>query len=50
MSKLYGVDTYLGPEMKSTGEVMGLDYDFQAAVAKALLGASQTLTKPRPSR
>ena len=37
MSKLAGVDTYLGPEMKSTGEVMGIDRDFQGAVAKALL-------------
>ena len=37
MSKLAGVDTYLGPEMKSTGEVMGIDFDFQGAVAKALL-------------
>jgi carbamoyl-phosphate synthase large subunit len=39
MSKLAGVDTYLGPEMKSTGEVMGIDYDFQGAVSKALLAA-----------
>ena len=37
MSKLAGVDTYLGPEMKSTGEVMGIDFDFRGAVAKALL-------------
>ena len=37
MSKLAGVDTYLGPEMKSTGEVMGIDTDFRGAVAKALL-------------
>ena len=37
MSKLAGVDTYLGPEMKSTGEVMGIDFNFQGAVAKALL-------------
>ena len=37
MSKLTGVDTYLGPEMKSTGEVMGIDYTFPAAVAKALI-------------
>ncbi|MCZ6788834.1 MAG: carbamoyl-phosphate synthase large subunit, partial [Chloroflexi bacterium] len=36
MSKLLGVDTYLGPEMKSTGEVMGVDKTFGAAVAKAL--------------
>jgi carbamoyl-phosphate synthase large subunit len=36
MSKLIGVDTHLGPEMKSTGEVMGVDYTFEAALAKAL--------------
>ena len=30
-----GVDTVLGPEMRSTGEVMGIDYDFGRAFAKA---------------
>ena len=39
MSKLAGVDTHLGPEMKSTGEVMGIDYTFDAALAKAVLAA-----------
>ena len=43
MSKLSGVDTYLGPEMKSTGEVMGIDYDFRAAVSKALMAAGLML-------
>ena len=43
MSKLSGVDTYLGPEMKSTGEVMGIDHDFQAAVTKALMAAGLSL-------
>jgi carbamoyl-phosphate synthase large subunit len=43
MSKLPGVDTYLGPEMKSTGEVMGADYTFGAALAKALLAAGLML-------
>ncbi len=43
MSKLIGVDTHLGPEMKSTGEVMGIDYDFEAALAKALLAAGLML-------
>jgi carbamoyl-phosphate synthase large subunit len=43
MSKLVGVDTYLGPEMKSTGEVMGIDYTFGAALAKALLAAGLML-------
>ncbi|CAM9978541.1 unnamed protein product [Discosporangium mesarthrocarpum] len=32
-----GVDTILGPEMKSTGEVMGLDHDFGMAFAKSQL-------------
>ena len=35
-----GVDIILGPEMKSTGEVMGLDTDFKRAFAKSQLGAS----------
>ena len=39
MSKLAGVDTYLGPEMKSTGEVMGIDHSFGPAVSKALIAA-----------
>jgi carbamoyl-phosphate synthase large subunit len=43
MSKLIGVDTYLGPEMKSTGEVMGIDADFPAALAKALMSADLAL-------
>ena len=43
MSKLIGVDNYLGPEMKSTGEVMGVDYSFEAALAKALLAADLML-------
>ena len=34
------VDTVLGPEMRSTGEVMGIDRDFPTAFAKAQLGAS----------
>jgi carbamoyl-phosphate synthase large subunit len=37
------VDTLLGPEMKSTGEVMGIDMDFGSAFAKAQLGAHQRL-------
>ncbi len=34
-----GVDTVLGPEMRSTGEVIGLDRSFEAAFAKSQLGA-----------
>ena len=43
MSKLTGVDSYLGPEMKSTGEVMGIDYQFQPALIKALTAANLIL-------
>ena len=38
-----GVDVFLGPEMKSTGEVMGIDVDFGRAFAKSQLGASTRL-------
>jgi len=38
-----GVDTILGPEMKSTGEVMGIDSTFGEAFWKAQLGAGQNL-------
>jgi len=44
MSKLLGVDTYLGPEMKSTGEVMGIDFTFNVALAKSLLAAGLMLS------
>ena len=43
MSKLSMVDTYLGPEMKSTGEVMGVDLDFSSALAKALIASGMML-------
>jgi len=43
MSKLSGVDTHLGPEMKSTGEVMGIDTTFNAALVKALLASGLML-------
>ncbi|MEO0352356.1 MAG: carbamoyl-phosphate synthase large subunit [Cyanobacteria bacterium P01_A01_bin.15] len=42
-SKFPGTDTLLGPEMRSTGEVMGIDMDFGRAFAKAELAASQGL-------
>ncbi len=38
-----GVDILLGPEMKSTGEVMGIDTNFGKAFAKAQIAASSTL-------
>jgi carbamoyl-phosphate synthase large subunit len=43
MSKLTRVDTYLGPEMKSTGEVMGLGETVAEALGKALVAASHGL-------
>ena len=43
MSKLAGVDTYLGPEMKSTGEVMGIDYNIPSAISKALLAGGYSI-------
>jgi carbamoyl-phosphate synthase large subunit len=42
-SKFAGVDTVLGPEMKSTGEVMGVANTFGEAFAKAQLSAGQVL-------
>ena len=41
--KFPGVDTVLGPEMKSTGEVMGVDYSFAMAFAKAQIAAGTLL-------
>ncbi len=43
MAKLIGVDWRLGPEMTSTGEVMGVDKDFSSALAKALMAANLRL-------
>ncbi|MGE3173948.1 MAG: carbamoyl-phosphate synthase large subunit [Planctomycetota bacterium] len=44
-NKFHGVDTVLGPEMKSTGEVMGIDKSFGAAFAKAMLGAGNAMPR-----
>jgi carbamoyl-phosphate synthase large subunit len=41
--KFQGVDTILGPEMKSTGEVMGIDNDISMAFAKAQIAAGSDL-------
>jgi len=41
--KFPAVDTVLGPEMKSTGEVMGIDRDFRKAYVKSQLAAGATL-------
>ena len=44
-NKFPGVDPVLSPEMKSTGEVMGIDQDFTLAFAKSQLGAGTVLPK-----
>ena len=41
-------DPVLGPEMRSTGEVMGIDTDFGRAFAKAQLAAGMAIPKPGP--
>ncbi len=43
MAKLRGVEVRLGPEMKSTGEVMGIDREFAPAFYKALLAAGMAV-------
>ncbi|RUO98986.1 carbamoyl-phosphate synthase large subunit [Hyphomicrobium sp.] len=42
-ARFIGVDPILGPEMRSTGEVMGIDHDFAMAFGKSQLGAGQKL-------
>lgn len=44
--KLHDVDTALGPEMKSTGEVLGLDTTYAAAMYKAILASGFKFPKP----
>jgi carbamoyl-phosphate synthase large subunit len=44
-SRFPGVDPVLGPEMKSTGEVMGIDPDFGLAYVKSQFGAGQHLPR-----
>lgn len=48
-NKFPGVDILLGPEMRSTGEVMGIDVDFGRAYAKSQAGASMVLPDPTPN-
>ena len=45
MSKLLEVDSHLGPEMKSTGEVMGIDNELAPAMYKAFLGSLDRLPR-----
>lgn len=42
-SKMQDVDISLGPEMKSTGEVMGIDYHYSRALYKAITGAGMNI-------
>ena len=48
--KLHDVDTQLGPEMKSTGEVLGIDKTFEDALLKGLVGAGYSLRQPTPGK
>ncbi len=43
-AKFPGVDTILGPEMRSTGEVMGISHTLARALAKAMLASNQAVT------
>ena len=47
--KLHGVDTQFGPEMKSTGEVLGIAPAFHDALLKGLVGAGYTFKTPGPA-
>jgi carbamoyl-phosphate synthase large subunit len=44
-NRFNGVDTVLGPEMKSTGEVIGLDTDFAMAFAKSQIGSGSKVPR-----
>ena len=44
-AKMQDVDISLGPEMKSTGEVMGIDYHYSRALYKAIVGAGMSIPK-----
>ncbi|MBQ7706008.1 MAG: carbamoyl-phosphate synthase large subunit, partial [Selenomonadaceae bacterium] len=44
-AKMQDVDISLGPEMKSTGEVMGIDYHYARALYKAIVGAGMNIPK-----
>ncbi len=49
-SKLHNVDTQLGPEMKSTGEVLGIARTYEDALIKGLVGAGYQMRKPTPGK
>ena len=48
--KLHNVDTQLGPEMKSTGEVLGIGYNFEDAMLKGLIAAGYQMRRPQPEQ
>ncbi|SNX54013.1 carbamoyl-phosphate synthase (glutamine-hydrolyzing) large subunit [Thermoanaerobacterium sp. RBIITD] len=45
MEKLTDVEVMLGPEMKSTGEIMGMDLSYEGALYKAMVGANLNIPK-----
>ena len=47
--KFPGVDPILGPEMRSTGEVMGVGQSFGEACARAMIGAQYSIPRPGPA-
>src|SRR5207247_8621411 len=49
-NKFPGVDIILGPEMRSTGEVMGIDDTFPLAFAKSQMAANSALPEPEAGR
>ena len=48
--KLHDVDTQLGPEMKSTGEVLGIAHTFEDALLKGLVAAGYEMRHPTPGK
>ena len=48
--KLHNVDTQLGPEMKSTGEVLGIGRCFEDAMLKGLIAAGYQMRRPDPKQ
>jgi len=48
-AKMRGVETILGPEMKSTGEVLGIDETFAGALRKGFVAAGIRVPAPAPS-
>ena len=48
--KLHDVDTQLGPEMKSTGEVLGIAHKFEDALLKGLVAAGYEMRHPTPGK